>query len=273
MKTLRGSAFFTSILIVALLVVALSTATFAWFSANNVVNVSSISFIAQTRDGGDTPGDLQIAWEPVIETPNFLIDFAQPIDSGIRLTPIMPLEAPVIGATKSVNALGEDTFAQSFTSGIQENGIYVYDGFIHAIDDADITPYRCVGRDDNQLDYYLINKNFNWGQIISVNYTITGELADKLCIAIFIDDTLQFVLSNTAQIYYGTIEKNAEVSQTKHVDNLITLSNNNTSAYIPPNSSVKVTMYAWYNGVTMRDSDVDKSAILSELQFKAQPTM
>lgn len=269
MKVWKGSAFFMSLFIVILLVVALSTATFAWFSANNVVNVSSISFIAQTRDKGAAPGDLQIAWEPNPSQDSYLIDFAQPIDSDIRLMPIMPLEAPVIGATRSKNMLGEDTFIQSFTSGVQENGLYMYDGFLYQLDNGDVQPYQCVSR-QGQMDFYLINKNINWGQEITVDYSITGDLADKLCIAIFIEDTLQFVLSNTIQVYYGTIVRNTLVADTRHVDNLVTISKNN-KAYIPANASVKVTMYAWYNGVTMRDNDVNKESTLNELQFKAQP--
>lgn len=270
MKLWKGSAFISSLIIVVLLVVALSTATFAWFSANNVVNVSSISFIAQTRDKGAAPGDLQIAWEPDPSGDSYLIDFAQPGDSGLHLAPMMPLDAPVLGATRSRNALGEEIFAQSFTSGVQENNIYMYDGFV--FDDylnADIKPYLCVGKQPNQVDFYLINKNISWGQELTVDYSISGALHDKLCIAIFIEDVLQFVLSNSDKIYYGNIVKNTPVSETQSI-NLAALSRN-TKVYIPPNSSVKATMYAWYNGVEMRDDDVLKDSILNELQFRAEP--
>ncbi|HKL74301.1 MAG TPA: hypothetical protein VJ903_05350, partial [Clostridia bacterium] len=248
MKILKGSAFISTLLIVALLVVALSTATFAWFSANNTVNVSSISFIAQTRDKGAAPGDLQIAWEPEPVGNSYLIDFAQPGDSGIHLAPMMPLEAPVLGATRSRNSLGDEIFAQGFTSGVQENSVYMYDGFVYDENiNKDIKPYLCIGSKPNQIDFYLINKNVSWGQELTVDYSITGALAEKLCIAIFIDDVLQFVLCNSSKIYYGNIVKNTPISDTRSID-LAALSKN-TKVYIPPNSWVKATMYAWYNGV------------------------
>ncbi|NLL56051.1 MAG: hypothetical protein GX242_02435 [Clostridiales bacterium] len=269
MKGLKGSAFITSIILVALLVVALSTATFAWFSANNVVNVSSISFIAQTRDKGAAPGDLQIAWEPNPNQDSYIIEFAQPGDSGIYLAPLMPLEAPVIGATRCKNALGDEIFAQSFTQGVQDNDKYIGNGLIYSPTSQDIAPYLCVGKEPNQTNFYLINRNVQWGQQIKVEYSITGELADKLCIAIFIEDVLRFVLSNSDKIYYGAIAKDTLVSNTAHVD-LAAISKNAT-AYIPPNSAVKVTMYAWYNGVKMTDNDVYKDSILNELQFKGEP--
>ncbi len=272
LRVIKSSAFLTTLLTIVFLVVALSTATFAWFSANNVVNVSTISFIAQTRDKGAAPGDLQIAWNPSPQSDSFLIDFAQPGDSDIRLMPIMPLEAPVIGATRAVNALGANIFEQSFTSGVQENGVYIYDGFLYDPINSDVMPYRCVGRQIGQDDFYLINKNINLGQEVTVEYSITGDLADKLCIAIFVDDTLQYILSNTTQVYYGNIVKNTPVTATRHVDNLVTLSREN-KIYIPPDSSVRVTMYAWYNGVIMNDNDVNKSSTLNQLMFKANPTI
>jgi hypothetical protein len=269
MKTWKGSAFVTTIILVALLVVALSTATFAWFSANNTVNVSSISFIAQTRDKGAAPGDLQIAWESNPSQDSYLIDFAQPGDIGIHLAPMMPLEALVLGSTLSKNALGEEIFAQGFTSGVQENNIYMYNGFVYDELSGDIAPYHCVGKQPNQTEFYLINKNVSWGQDLTVDYSITGALSDKLCIAIFIEDVLQFVLSNSDRIYYGSIVKNTPISETKHT-NLAAISKI-AKAYIPPSSAVRVTMYAWYNGVDMRDDDVFKDSILNELQFKAEP--
>lgn len=261
MKSLRGSALITTLLIVILLIVALSTATFAWFSANNVVNVSTISFVAETREGGETQGDLQIGWSQVIEEDNYYVSFANP-DS---IKPLMPLTAPVIGATKDTDESDINIFSLNFTSGVQENGTYLYDGFVYA-DDETITPYICKGEENNQNSYYIINRNERFAQKVSVDYTFTGDLSDKLCMAIFIDDTLQFVFSNSTEIYYGSIERGTLVSDTAHVDNLVSISNNNTIV-VPANSSVKVTMYAWYNGVTMTDSDVEKTASLSTLKF------
>jgi hypothetical protein len=266
MKSWKGNAFISIILTLILLVVALSTATFAWFSANNVVNVSTISFVAETREG-ESLGDLQIAWTSEVETDSYLIDFAQPNDSGIDLKPIMPITAPVIGSTNCVNEFNEDIFATGFTSSTQEIGYYMYDGFYYD-DDDEISPYKCIGTEEDQDSFYIINTNESFAQRLTIEYTIEGDLADKLCLAIFVEDTLQYVLSESDNIYYGIIEQNTEVDDTRYVDNLVSVSNNNTSVIVPANSSIRMTMYAWYNGVTMTDSDVEKSSTLSILKFK-----
>ena len=47
-------------MILVLTVVALSTATYAWFSADNVVNLSTIEFTVKHDTSGD--GELRILW-------------------------------------------------------------------------------------------------------------------------------------------------------------------------------------------------------------------
>lgn len=267
MKSLRAASTATilsSLIIVLMLVVALSTATFAWFSANNVVNVSSISFVADTREG-EKQGDLQIAWTPTMAENNHVINFAQPEQHNMRLKPMMPLAAPVIGATLDKDEDGEDLFALGFTMGVQEAGTYMYNGFVYADDNA-IRPYLCLGALAQQDAFYLINKNPSFAQRVSVDYVIEGELRDKLCVAIFVENKLHWVLSNNKEIYYGVIERNSRVADTKHVETPVTISYNKT-VVVPANSSVRLTMYAWYNGVIMYDSDVDKTSVLSILKF------
>lgn len=59
-KLSTTTSLITIVLILIITVLALSTATFAWFSANNLVNISNISFIAEHNTDGD--GDLRIVW-------------------------------------------------------------------------------------------------------------------------------------------------------------------------------------------------------------------
>lgn len=58
-KTMKKSMFFTTILMVVLLIVALSTATFAWFSANNTVTATQTTMTAATS----TSASIEIGWD------------------------------------------------------------------------------------------------------------------------------------------------------------------------------------------------------------------
>lgn len=58
-KTMKKSMFFTTVLMVVLLIVALSTATFAWFSANNTVTATQTTMTAATS----TSASIEIGWD------------------------------------------------------------------------------------------------------------------------------------------------------------------------------------------------------------------
>ncbi len=59
MKHMKKSMFITTLLMVVLLVVALSTATFAWFSANNTVTAQQATMTAATSSAAN----IQISWD------------------------------------------------------------------------------------------------------------------------------------------------------------------------------------------------------------------
>lgn len=279
-KIRKSSLFVTTVLIILLLIVALSTATFAWFSANNIVNVSSISFMADSND--NEGGELAISWESDgIET--FRIDFAAPFeDENRRLYPMMPIIAPTIGVTtfeqfaisgyaNGASVLGDARYAdQCFVYGIQTAvydqatgstvNKYQYDGdFTH--------PYICKNKDNLlQSNFYLINKSDSFAQDVSVQYSITGGLSNKLCVAVFVDDIFQGILTNLSGVHYGAVRKDAYVSNTAYATN-ICFPTDTLEFFINKSSTVQVRLVAWYDGVSIENDDSGNTATLSMLKF------
>ncbi len=276
------SLFFTTIMIVVLLVAALSTATFAWFSANNIVNVSSISFMADTNDGY---GELAISWTRADDS-LYRIDFALPYeDENKRLYPMMPLVVPTKEVTTisqfAINGYpnlgatlgGEIYNNKCFTYGIQGS---VYDNatsstyFVYQYDGDFINPYICKNKNDlSQTNFYVINKNSTYGQDVSIEYSITGGLGDKLCIGVFVNGLFQGVLTNSTAIHYGVIRKDSRISETKVVSN-ICYASDQLSFNVPKSGYAEVQLVAWYDGVTINNADAGQTATLSMLRFKGE---
>lgn len=276
------SLFFTTIMIVLLLVAALSTATFAWFSANNIVNVSSISFMADSNEGH---GELAISWDRTIDT-EYRIDFALPYeDENRRLYPMMPIVIPTREVTTfsqfAVNgypnigtSLGGEIYNNKcFTYGIQGSvydsetssyyNVYQYDGDF-------INPYICKNKNDlTQNIFYVINKNTTYGQDITIEYSITGGLADKLCVAVFVGGYFYGILTNSPSIHYGIIKKDNRISDTNVVTN-VCYASDELSFNVPKGGFAEVQLVAWYDGVTINNADAGETATLSMLRFKGE---
>jgi hypothetical protein len=97
MKTMRKSMFISTVLMVVLLIVALSTATFAWFSANNTVIATQTTMTAATS----TDANITIGWTTNPQEMGSSISF----DSASALHPTIPMLKPVkAGETGTIPA-------------------------------------------------------------------------------------------------------------------------------------------------------------------------
>lgn len=103
---MKKSMFISTVMMVVLLIVALSTATFAWFSANDTVIANQTTMTAATS----TDANIQISWDG--------IDYGQSISfkTADGLEPIMPMMRPVL-ADYDYNAQYITT-AENYASGV-----------------------------------------------------------------------------------------------------------------------------------------------------------
>lgn len=93
MKHMKKSMFITTLLMVVLLVVALSTATFAWFTANDTVVATQTTMTAATSSAAN----ITINWQG--QMPGSSIDF----DTATGLLPLVPTNYPSTQAYTSTN--------------------------------------------------------------------------------------------------------------------------------------------------------------------------
>ncbi|MDE6302461.1 MAG: hypothetical protein K2M36_02605 [Clostridia bacterium] len=256
---MKKRMFFTSIIMILLLLVAVSTATFAWFSASNVVNVSVISFKASSSHKGEqqhTEG-LAISWTPD-GVDSYEIDFA----SNKDMRPMMPKNKPEIGESyESFMNIAEDesNFYSASQSYDTDGGYYFYSGVVRAE-----SPTVCKSADGDE-EFYLINKTAEFAQRITVKYEIDGENTDALCVALFVDGELAGIMGGSDKLYYGEIVIGERIDSQSFAE---TVSKTEEITFIiPKGESVKIRLVAWYSGVDIDNNDAQKTAMLSSLQF------
>ncbi|MCM1306746.1 MAG: hypothetical protein NC037_00885 [Bacteroides sp.] len=255
---MKKRMFFTSILTILLLLVALSTATFAWFSASNAVNVSVISFTASANDAEG--GDLAIAWTQDA-TDSYEIDFAPNTD----MRPMIPKNLPQIGQSYEsfIAIIDGQTTVSNFHSSVQaydaDSERFLYAGVIRSE-----VPTNCKSADGEQ-EFYLINKNADFGQKITVKYEIDGENADALLVALFADDLLVGIMGGGENLYYGEITSGAPVDSQNSAK--IISKSGEITFNIPKGGTKKMRLVAWYSGVNLDNDKAEKTAMLSSLKF------
>ncbi|MBR6751228.1 MAG: hypothetical protein IKM01_03155 [Clostridia bacterium] len=270
-----GNVMLSSFLMLLLLFVGLSTATLAWFSANNRVGSGTIVFEART----DAGGNITIGWEK--DSLDKTIELPTPSAIG----PMVPKYLP------DVNNLGESDstywdsmahFRSEFHSAsIDRNNKFVENGK-HAV------PYSAI---KEAHGFYIINHDSVEANI-RCYAKITGENADLLRIALFtrngtassVDTAMMrfeglMMTDNATFLHYGTIEEGKSGDEfTKFPD----VSKNadvhdNLTFKIGPNTNngknvSEIFVVAWYDGVLLNEekaigSDGSARTALLELEF------
>ena len=239
-------------LMVVLLFVVLSTATYAWYSANNVVGAGIITFRSSSSD---IDGLLRIGKDKTAKEREITFD-----TTG-KISPMIPTVNGVIGGTK----FGQFTQFQKTFEGLDGAGQQL----VAMIDGTAATPLvLSVG---GQEYFYINNVATQMDINVKVEYTVVGELADKLHIAMFIgekeeDSTLLGIMSGSGTIHYGNI-KVGEIVADKPVMDGAYKSTGSITFTVPKNSSVCIRLVAWLDGVDMKNENGNKNTSFS-LTFK-----
>lgn len=273
-KLLRtGNVMLSSFLMLLLLFAGLSTATLAWFSANNRVGAGTIVFEARTDSGGN----ITIGWEKT--SVEKTIDLPTPSAIG----PMVPVNLPTVdnlgesNATTWANLAG---FKGEFkTAGIDRNNKFVENGKL-------AVPYSAI---QDGHGFYIINHD-STEATIRCYANITGENADLLRIALFtkngnattVDNaTFTFeglmMTDNATNLHYGVIEEG------KSGDEFNKFPNVTSGADIHDNLTFKIgasganniseiIVVAWYDGVLLNEEkaiglDGSARSALLELEF------
>lgn len=250
-----------SLLVIVLLFIAVSTATYAWYSAINRALGDSITFSSSSYD--QMGSELTIGWtrDSIFNE----ITFDEPDSS---LYPMIPKTHPVIGVT-TFNEFTNFNFnysAQSF-----DNELHAW---ICSFAGQNSSPFICTGGEvgEKKSFFYLINKKTTDKQTVTVRYVINGELAEYLRVALFIGDAvdgytdqqnianMRFygILSNNDLIHYSLIRERDIVDETPVMDNVHKPSSS-ISFVLNENSAKCIALVAWLDGVHLDNEDAQKS--------------
>ncbi len=234
-----------SLLLTLLLMVVLSTATYAWYSISSRVSAENIVFTAY----GNAPnGDLAIGFSPD-ETTSYSVTF----DSPESLSPMIPVSAPQ-GNILLADFLKFNTTAQTANE---------YGELITKFVGTAVEPHILTGGESKEV--YLINKNPSASISVSLSYTLEGELAGKLKMAVFLyengDYSLKGILGENP-IYYGAIEAGSKIDDTLRLDD-VCLSDGELVFSVPANGYATLKFVIWLDGVCMQDEDGGKETSFS----------
>ena len=230
MKNAKKSMFITTILMVAVLIVAVSTATFAWYTATTSISATT----AVVSSASSTSADIGIDWTANLATTSTSIT----LDSESKVLPMVPTAAITEGATAITFNSAPINLDGKFTGSVTNP--------------APWTIKHVEGEEPDQTTYtsfHVINKNYN--EAVTVKMTVTdlaGDLADNLCIAVFAGTQVIGVFAN--QDYnVGTITIGNESTALGTCDYRVAATTGSiTLPEIAARQSVQISVYAWING-------------------------
>jgi hypothetical protein len=263
--SLRSSSqlFFTTIAMILLLVVGLSTATFAWFSANSRVGSGSIIFEARNT----ASASIYLGWVP--DSVESSITFSAPEE----IDPMVPSFAPI-------NTTRVDDFTNNFyTASISPEGdngepsVFNENGFR-------VLPYKAYQGPPDSVetqDYFYVINGSAEPTIVVMQVTFEGDNAALLRVGLFVNET-----------YVGTIRPyDVDPMATTHCGPIVEGGNPYSDGFIeiPTDMAlsfglggkvdgstdhfVRVEVVCWYDGVWLDEDFMDGNAEIA-LVFRGQ---
>lgn len=161
MKTMKKSMFITTIMMVVLLVVALSTATFAWYTAQSSVSSAQVTLTSGTSSSAslaisDTNNGAAAKGSKVTFT----------LNNATSVLPMVPKASPTAGTTETAAFAGN-----FFTAAMNNAGNFMADG--SKASPATIASISIDGATAKTQDnFYVINTNGSNKTGVTVTVTI-----------------------------------------------------------------------------------------------------
>ncbi len=218
-----------TIIMIVILLVALSTATFAWFSASNIVNLSRMDFTIGMNGGA---GDLMISWG---RYEDYMTNNSHPISyildnvttiCGNGAPPSMPKIAPYKGM--SIDEFVDNLYSsqvipitegnQTLYYAFRSNGIQIEPCYVKKLDAMQYSG-----------DFYIYNINPDYDLDVSIEMKVSGAPGFRM--VVFVDDKLEGIVGNTDRIAYGPIVRGANVENMNYVNQGLT-ENSATDGYL-----------------------------------------
>jgi len=259
MKT--KSLFISTIAMVVLLVVALATGTFAWYSASQTATAGN----ATVSSAASTSASIGLYWAG--DSPSAAVSFGKGADIG----PMIPTVA--LADYNTVTPTGS---APAFTTAlIGNNGTNDY----FKTNGTTGIPWEQINDDGTSNVLTIQNVSFTTAATVTATVSIpqvAGTNSDILRVAIYIEaPTGYFDLigvwgpTETSNIWFGTIVQNANVNSIQLANdgaNIISPSATSSAFSLAARGTAVIHVYAWLEG-TILDSERSLDANYGDATF------
>ena len=248
-KFMKKRLLITSIVMMLVVAVALSTATYAWFTSASSVSASSVTLTAATNDAAA----LGISWT----TGNYGTSISGSFDGG-TLAPMAPT-AYTVGTTTISSGVNQIAFNTATIKSDPTNGL------IFGAAGAPATPYTWTDGLAQNPHYSFHVKNLapagTTNVTVTITAAITGAAADLTRVAIFKDDELLGVIANDkaadtrADVAVGTIQNGGIVAS------FPTVSAANTLSYtLNADTDSEIAVIMWLDGALFDETRSTETA-------------
>ena len=274
MKNAKKSMFITTILMVAVLIVAVSTATFAWYTATGNPTASQASLVA----ADSTAANVAIGWNASATGSH--LTFAT---DAVTVDPMAPTTVPTIGSTTYAN-FGLETATLDINN--------KFNGTAGQPAGTAADPWVVDGEDKEGDYFYVVNRNVNQGVDLLIEIAFANNVADdpdvdgdqsisydnnnKLVVAVFVNNTLAGIFTGTGLTEgyaAGAIVGGADGSLTPTkqgvVQNITIELAANNNAFNNADASAKIQVKAWIDGNALTQEFANGKAAFS-FTFSAQ---
>ena len=220
MKNAKKSMFITTILMVAVLIVAVSTATFAWYTASGSGTATQANLVS----ANSSAANVAVGWANDSTTTGVVFS-----STAVEVAPMAPTAAPTLDMSYADLVLESGTL----------DSAKKFNGSVGAAAGKPATPWTVSdGAAENaKTSFYVINHNVNEGVTVNmtikmaanvldneattdVDESVTYTNNDKLVVAVFIDGKLKgvFLGSDLAGYAAGPIVGGAAAADMPTVD-------------------------------------------------------
>ena len=251
MKNTKRSMLITTVLMVVVLVVAISTSTFAWYTAST--SGSATSAVLKSAESGDA--NIAVGWDSS-STGNTIV-FSDTEQSLAPMCPTAELVADAAGIT--FNSAPID-LTGAFGTVTSPNPWQIKNAQVGEEGDAGYIAK------DSKSSFFVINHNINSGVNVKMTAEFTGDNTDKLLVAVFVNDKLQKVITGMASYVVGEIGegKVENMSGLTNSTELITSGSNGLTFSLDAkdgtnNNFAKITIMAWLDGTALTSADAGKT--------------
>ena len=246
MKNAKKSMFITTILMVAVLIVAVSTATFAWYTASGTGSATG----AALKAAESSDANIAVDWANNGHGTSIIFDSAE-----TSLQPMVP-QADYLSADY-ISANGEASFDDfKFHSA----SVDLISNTFNSVSAP--SAWTVKQNDGDGTVFYVINHNVDSDVNVKMKASFTGDIKNMVNVAVFIDGTLVAIFNEAGATYkVGPVVEDQAPSTVLASATAATSGADGYIFTVAKNGGYKaITIKAWLDGELLTSPNAGKTA-------------